>query len=347
MNAPNSGIAFEIAERFARRALSEVPSPVQRLGQLEAELGGGVEIYIKRDDLLRSLHGNKLRYIEYVLGAYREAGADCLIHCGGQASNYMAQLAMVGAAEGIPTYLVLLGERPAFPQGNALIADVFGAHVRYLPGSFGGSCSEHKNTLASELRATGRNPYVVDYPFSNHAGILGYIRAYLEIQEQIASGAVPPIDHIFLCSGGNSYLGMRIAADLCGDTVGITAFPPLYWEESGLGGIAPDLTTFLLKKVREFGGFAGCSLPTTVIDCDEQFVGEGYGIPTVGSMEAVRLLARLEGVLLDPIYSGKAMAGLLARLRAGNIAAGRRLLFVHTGGMINVFNHHTKLSGSR
>lgn len=336
----------DIVSCFPRRRLFKAASPIQRMHRLEADLGTTVEIYMKREDLLRPMCGNKIRYLEYVLGAFEDEKADCLIHCGGQTSNYLAHLAIVGAAEGIPVHLVLLGEPPPEPHGNLLIEELLGAKMYYRLGSFGGACSKHKADLAAKLRAEGQRPYVIDYPFSNHSAVLGYMSAYNELRQQIDSGDAPEFDQIVLCSGSNSVLGLRLATDLAGDRLPITAFPSATWKESGLDHIAPNLDAFVAKKVREFGELVGQDLTISAIDFDERFVGQGYGIPTAESLAAVRRVGRCEGILLDPIYSGKAMAGLIARIENNEFEPGSRLLFFNSGGAINVFAYYREFAQS-
>ncbi len=336
---PETTAIAEIISRFPRRRLFQTPSPIQRMHRLEADLGTDVEIYIKREDLLRPMCGNKIRYLEFVLGAYDEEASDCLVHCGGQTSNYLAHLAIVGAAEGIPVHLVLLGEAPSEPNGNPLIEELLGAHMYYRPGKFGGSCRDHKAVIAENLRKDGRRPYVIDYPFSNYSAVLGYLSAYRELRQQIDFGDSPEFTHLFLCSGLNSYLGLRLGADLSGDEIPITAFPPATWMETGLDNVAPDLNTFAKMKVGEFGNWVGQDFLTPEMDLDEEFSDPGYGIPSKESLEAVRRVGRCEGVLLDPIYSGKAMAGLIDRIEKNQFEPGSRLLFFHSGGAINTFTY--------
>jgi len=333
-------IVSKILGKWPRVSLFDQPSPVQRLCRLEEAVGDKVEIYAKREDLLRPLCGNKLRYIEFVLGAYEAGNHDSIVHCGGLTSNFLLQLAIVGAQDGIPIHLIVQGKRPAFEQGNLLLERLFGANLRFVDSTAGGTCGELKRAYASELRGQGGNPFVIDYPFSNFIGILGYLDAYQELRSQIGGPHVPGIDHITMCSAGNSYLGMRIGADLFEDPVLVTAFPPVRFTEAGLGHIARDRRAFLIKKIGEFGKAAGTTLDTSDVDFDESFVGKGYGVPTVESMEAVKLVASTEGVLLDPIYTGKAMAGLISYIRKGKIPAGSRVLFMHTGGWVNVFTYN-------
>ncbi len=319
-----------------RRVLYGAPSPVQRLRRLERELGTSVELYIKRDDALRPLYGNKLRYIEYVLGAYDELAADCIVHCGGLSSNYLAQLAIAGAEFGIATHLIMNERRPVSLLGNPLLAEIFGAQVHFQLGS----CEKLKAELAAQLAQEGLRPLVIDAPFTNHSAILGYLQAWRELCGQVERKEVPMPQHIFLCSAGNSYLGLRIGADLDGSDVRITAVSPIRFLDSGLSVVASDREGFLRKKIGEFAEFSGQNIPVSKLDVDENFVGASYGAPSSESIAAVRLLARTEGILLDPIYTGKAMAGLLDRIRTRRLPDGARILFIHSGGIGNVFSNY-------
>ncbi len=147
-----------------------------------------------------------------------------------------------------------------------------------------------------------------------------------------------------MCSAGNSYLGLRIAADLAQDDLDILTFPPLTWKESGLADVAPDRTAFLAKKVGEFAEFSGTAIPAHGIKYDDTFVGDGYGIPTPASIDAVKLVAATEGILLDPIYTGKAMAGLIRHIKNGNSNLSGNVLFLHSGGAVNVFTYAENFS---
>jgi len=319
-----------------RRALHDTPSPIQRLERLERDLDASVKLYVKRDDCLRPLFGNKLRYIEYVVGAYDALDADAIVHCGGLQSNYLAQLAIAGAELGIPMHLIVNAQRPPGLQGNPLLAEIFGADIRYRQGSG----SALKAQFAAELAQAGARPLVIDAPFTNHSAILGYLRAWREITSQVKAGEMDMPDHIVMCSAGNSYLGLRIGADMDGAEVGITAVTPIRFADTGLQSVAPDRNSFLRKKVSEFGQFIGRELPTVKFDFDETFVGPCYGLPSKAGISAIRYLARTEGLLLDPVYNGKAMAALLSHIGAGRFGKGARILFIHSGGLPNVYTCH-------
>lgn len=331
-------------ERAPRRHLIEAPSPVQRMRRLELEIGASVELYVKREDALRPLYGNKLRYIEYVLGALDLVGADCLLHCGGPTSNYLGQLAMIGAEAGLAVHLVVTADEPETVTGNPLIMQTMGARLRWQAGC---PCSAMKAAWAAELAAAGRRAMVIDAPFTNHSSILGYMRAWREITSQVRSGALPQPDHIVLCSAGNSYLGLRIAADMAGaEDWKITAFSSIRFADAGLAGIAASREAFLLGKAEAFASWCGERQHTFKVDVDESAVGPGYPIPSAESIAAVRLVGRTEGILLDPIYTGKAMAGLLDGVRKDRYPRGSRILFMHSGGWANAFTFNTALSAA-
>ena len=336
--------AREIVERFPRMPLFQTPSPVARLRRLESHLDAKVEIYIKRDDLLRPLFGNKIRYLEYILGAYGEADADCIVHAGGITSNYEAQIAMMGAAYGIPVYIILRDDMPEVLQGNPLIEELFGATVRYVPNPEMTTNSGEKQKLADELRKQQLRPYVIDYPSVNYHSHLGYMRCFLEIRQQIADNVLPDIDMICLCSGWHSYLGLHTAAALSEVDVHIVAIRASHWEGSALAKIKENMNDFLADKIKEFESFLGISIPERPFEVCRNYVGSGYGTPTEKSLASVALLARTEGILLDPIYSGKAFAGLLDLIQRGSVEAGTRVLFIHTGGWINVFTYNRELT---
>lgn len=331
-----------LLEAWPRRVLFSQPSPIQRLSRLGKALDTPAALYIKRDDQLRCFFGNKIRYLEYVLGLYDQAGADCLLHAGGMTSNYMAQLALIGASEGIPIHLILDGEKPEVFTGNPLLEEMCGARVHYQKKNEPTN-RERKKKLAQKLRDQGRRPYVIDYPYSNFTAYLGYMRCYLEICEQEKKG--PQFDMICLCSGWHSYLGLRMAADLLGHQRDIVAFRPARWNDSGLYALFPDFNTFLGDKVKEFASFLGMDIPCGKFQISEGYVGPGYGKTDARTLAAIHLLAIQEGILLDPIYSGKAFAGLLEFLSTTEGNGRRNILFIHTGGTVNLFSFTREITG--
>lgn len=335
-----------ILDAQPRSRLHGGPSPVERLWRLERSLNANVSLFIKRDDMLRPLCGNKIRYLEFVLGLYEQSGCDCLIHGGGLTSNYLAQLAMVGAARGIDVHLAISAHRPSTLQANQLIQGLCGAGLHFSEVDVSKASNvEPKMALAQQLREQGRKPFVIDYPLSNYTAYLGYMDCMREILLQSVE-ADTPFSHIVLCSGWHSYLGLRIAADMVRPNLVITGFRPARREGTWLGREYPDFDLFLRDKVTEFAKFLGIPIATGAFDLSEDQVGPGYAKFDPRTFEAMRLLASTEGVLLDPVYTGKAFTGLLDRLARGFFPAGSSVLFIHTGGVANLFRFSEELSHS-
>lgn len=328
-----SGLEDLISGR-ARQTLLPGASSIRRLFRLEAAVGSSAAIWIKRDDALLPFCGNKLRYLEFVLGAARAERADAIIHCGGATSNYLAQLAIAGAMSGLAVHVAVQARPEAARDPCPMLAALHGAEVRFTGTT---PCAEAKAAWASEIASAGGRPYVIGHPFANHSAILGFLAAASELRAQVDAGVAPAPTWIYMCSAGNSYLGLRLASALLGDPWNVRAFSPIRFTDTHLAGIASDRVSFLRRKLRDFAEFAGCDLPNFEPAVDEAMVGEGYPLPTRECIEAVRLVGRTEGISLDPIYTGKAMAGLIADLRMGLFSSGDNVLFWHSGGAANLF----------
>ncbi len=340
----NHDAISQILEQHPRVRLSRGLSPIERLCRLERQLNANVPLFIKRDDMLRPFCGNKIRYLEFVLGLYAKSDCDCLIYGGGLTSNYLTQLAMVGAARGIEVHLAIGTRKPDILQSNQLIQALCGAKLHFTEVDVSrASNAEPKMVVAQRLRAQGRKPFVLDYPLSNYTAYLGYMDCMREILLQ-SEEIDTPLTHVLLCSGWHSYLGLRIAADLVRPEMGIIGFRPIRREETWLGRMYPDFNLFLREKVDEFADFLGVPLTTATFDLSEEHVGPGYAEFDSRTVEAMRLLASTEGILLDPVYNGKAFAGLLDRLAHGAFPGGSSVLFIHTGGVTNMFRFNEQLS---
>jgi D-cysteine desulfhydrase/L-cysteate sulfo-lyase len=328
-----SAIGAFLAGRV-RHPILPIASPVRRLLRLEAALASSSAIWIKRDDALLPFCGNKLRYLEFVLGAVRAEGADAIVHCGGSASNYLPQLAIVGATSAISIHVAIQAGPEAARDPCPLLVLLHGGEVRFIGSA---SCATVKAEWAEQLKAEGRRPFVIGAPFANHSAILGFLAAAAELDAQTDAGAAPHPRRIYMCSAGNSYLGLRLGAALLGDPWEVRAFSPVRFADTHLSTIAFGRGEFLRRKLQDFSAFVGRDLPQFHPVVDESMVGTGYPVPTREGMEAVRLVARTEGIALDPIYTGKAMAGMIADIRAGRVARGEDILFWHSGGAANIF----------
>jgi L-cysteate sulfo-lyase len=283
---------------------------------------------MKRDDLLSfGMGGNKVRKLQSVLAEAGAAAADTLITCGGLQSNHCRATAAAGAALGKRVVLVVNGEQQVRPTGNALLDDLFGAQVRYTS-----SREERASTMeavASELKAAGRRPFVIPLGASTPIGAAGFA---LGIQEILASGLRPNVI-IHSSSSGGTQAGLIAGCALFGvktRVIGISADEPSAVLAATIRGIVESLADRL-------GGSRVSLGADRDVVVDDGFVGGGYGVPTEASREALTLVARHEGIVLDPVYTAKAMAGLIDRVRRDSFSASETVLFWHTGGQVGLF----------
>jgi len=320
-------------QRLPRLEILDQPTPIQRLVRLEAALGdglNGVRIFVKRDDHIPiGGGGNKLRKLEFLLGDAIHQGADTLITVGGLQSNHARLTAAVAARQGLACHLVLgkavpRTDRDYEQNGNVLLDRIFGAHMHVLEtGENTLAFAEHK---AEQLRSAGHVVAVIPTGGSTPLGALGYAVCAEEIQQ-------------FSARTGTHFSKVMVANGSSGTHAGLAAgFASMGLSPQMVHGFAvlvealatAETTLKLTNQALQLLG--GSPVALTDIEVDGSHRGSGYGIPTDGMFQAVQLLARTEGLLLDPVYSGKAFAGMLADIRAGAYSAGDNLLFVMTGG---------------
>lgn len=321
--------ALATLRALASESLAPHPTPVDRLDRLRARLGPDAPaLFMKRDDLLSfGMGGNKVRKLQTVLAAARAEGADTLITCGGLQSNHCRATAAAGAALGLNVVLVVNGVRQDRPTGNALLDQLFGADVRHVASRE--ARAPVMASVAEELRAQGRRPFVIPLGASTPMGAAGFARGV----EELLTAGVSPTVIIHSSSSGGTQAGLIAGCALFGlkaRIIGISA------DES-----TDTLSTIVRGLLESMGSMLGASTaaigldrPIEVIDT---FVGGGYGIPTQESREALELIARAEGIVLDPVYTAKAMAGLLHLVRSQQVTATDRVLFWHTGGQAGLF----------
>lgn len=310
-------------------ALTRHSTPIDRLDRLRTALGPGApHLFIKRDDLLTfGKGGNKVRKLQTVLAQAQKAGAATLITCGGVQSNHCRATAAAGAALGLRVVLVVNGARPLKATGNALLDQLFGADVRYVETRDGRATM--MDAVADEERRAGRIPFVIPLGASTSVGAAGFARG---IEEVVAAG-VSPTHIVHASSSGGTQAGLIAGTTLYGmasRVIGISADEP----RERLCGIVRDLLTTLAADLGASSAAVGLDRE---IDVRDEFVGDGYGIPTPASTEALELTARSEGVVLDPVYTAKAMAGLIHLVRTGHFTPDDRVLFWHTGGQPGLF----------
>ena len=306
----------------AREPLGFYPTPLQPMDRLTRHLGGP-RLWIKRDDLTGfALGGNKVRKLEFFLGEARVQGCDVLLTGGGQQSNHARVTAAAAARLGLDCVLVLSGGEPAAILGNLALDRVLGAEVHFV-----GKGAERMPTLealAEDLRRQGRRPLLIPIGGSTPLGALGYVEAARETALQLKTAGVRPTATVHGSSSGGTQAGLLVgcrAAGLGGRVIGISA------DET-----RADLT----RMVAEIAGPLAARLevpppPEDAIEVLDDYVGDGYGLPTPASCEAIELFARLEGVVLDPTYGAKGAAGLIDLVRRGVFSRSEDILFWHTG----------------
>jgi D-cysteine desulfhydrase family pyridoxal phosphate-dependent enzyme len=327
--------------RVARKPLATLPTPLHDAVRLREALGGyarAPRILIKRDDLTGlALGGNKARKLEFLIADAIAKGCDALITTGATQSNHARMTAAGACVAGLECHLVLTSKSDAPPlQGNLLLDRIYGATVHHVaapvdPRVALGSDEAKVREVESTLRSAGKKPYVIAVGGSSSVGALGYTLAIAELAEQLSgAGAIP--SRVYYASGSRgTQAGLTLGVKACELTV-------------CLYGIAVS-TGEPEKTLRAFHAANGAAeilnIPTRVelddLFTDEGFIGEGYGIPTRDCLEAIALLARTEGILLDPCYTGKALAGLIAHARTGEVRPEETVVFLHTGGAPGLF----------
>jgi L-cysteate sulfo-lyase len=322
--------------RFPRVTLSHAPTPLEHLPRLSRHLGGP-EIFIKRDDCTGlASGGNKTRKLEFLLGDALEKGATHLVTQGATQSNHVRQTAAAAAKFGLRC-TALLETRVAdaapeyYANGNVLLDRLFDCALETRPAGL--DMNHELIAVGERLAAAGEKPYLIPGGGSNAIGALGYVACAQELLMQ-ANERRLRIDHVVHATGS-----CGTQAGLLAGLLGMNSGIPVL----GIGVRAPRdkqeaNVHALLKQTWEHLGLPGEPARDAVrANCD--YVGAGYGIATPGMIEAVEMLARLEGILLDPVYSGKGMAGLIDLIRRGEFKQGENLVFVHTGGSAGLFGY--------
>ena len=327
----------EARDRFDRFPLVDAPTPIVRLDRLERALGlgGDVRLWAKRDDQGLGGGGNKLRKLEYLLGDALAQGCDTFVTTGGVQSNHARLSAAAAARAGLACELVLarMVERDDADyrrSGNVLLDGIFGARIHKIESADAWPFAQKR---ADELRAEGRKPYLVGAGGSSPVGCLGYVRCAAEIAAQEREKGLE-FDVIFVANGSSgTHAGLAAGLAALGDdparVKSFTVLAPLDEARAATLDLARR-TLALLDPRAEIGAES--------IRVEGSQRGPGYGIPTEAMLEAVRRMARSEGLLLDPVYSGKAFAGFLADAREGR----GDLLFVMTGGVPGLFAYRSE-----
>jgi L-cysteate sulfo-lyase len=327
----------QAAAKLPRVALAHLPTPFEEVQRLAARLNGP-RVFIKRDDCTGMvMGGNKTRHNEFLFGAALQSNADCLVWGAGVQSNNCRQTAAACNKLGLECYLYLT--RAAHNddvQGNLLLDHLLGAHITIIDTPMGPALDDLLLAKAKELRATGRRPFVWDRVTGRPSAAVSYALALAEILEQARALGIEPT-HIYCAAAGATGAGLAIGKAILGWPGQIRLLSPIRWPWDTPEDLADvsNATAALLRLPHR--------ITAADIDIRDDYIGESYGIVTSGGREALDLLARTEGIMLDPVYTGKAMAGLIDDARHCRLGANDQVVFVHTGGTPAVFAYRDEL----
>jgi D-cysteine desulfhydrase len=326
--------------RFPRRRYTHAPTPIEKLEHL-TRLLRGPHVYIKRDDQLGlAAGGNKTRKLEFLVADALAKGADTLITCGAVQSNHARLTLAAAAKEGLKCRLVLEERVPNSykpdASGNNFLYRLLGVElITVVPG--GSDMAAAMQEVAGEVSSAGGRPYVIPGGGSNPLGALGYVACAEEILAQTFDMGLR-IDHI-ICASGSAGTHAGLLAGFIGNNshipiTGINVSRTREQQEPKVHGLAQEVADLL--------GIRG-GVPADAVTALGDWVGPGYSLPTPGMVNAVRTLARAENILLDPVYTGKAMAGLISLVKDGRFQKSDNILFIHTGGSPALYAYQSVL----
>jgi D-cysteine desulfhydrase len=319
---------FELPPRVV---LAHLPTPLHPLPRLSVAWGGP-EIWVKRDDLTgMAVSGNKVRKLEFVVAQARAEGADVLLTCGGQQSNHCRATAAVAASTNLKCHLVLTGQPPQRLEGNFFLDRLLGAEISFVDTEDLDSLNLELAKLADDYRARGHTPFIIPLGASDEIGAMGYLAAAQEIVCQCEEQNIS-FDAIFCTLGsGGTYTGLMLGREIFGLGSRIVGINVRCDRPYFVAEVAKILAGILKRY-----GYRAKARAEDIISL-EDYVGLGYAKNRQEELEFIARVARLEGLLVDPVYTGKALYGLYHEIRSGRLTRGQRVLFMHTGGIFGLF----------
>jgi D-cysteine desulfhydrase family pyridoxal phosphate-dependent enzyme len=310
--------------------LASLPTPLEEAARLSKALGGP-RILIKRDDSTGlAMGGNKARKLEFLMGEALAKGVDVVLTTGAVQSNHARMTVAAANKLGIKTILVLRGEEPKEVQGNLLLDRILGAEIRVVKGDYDRTQREMES-IAADLRGKGHAPMVIPVGGATPSGSLGYVTMMLELVSQLNEMGLKATHLVHASGSGGTQAGLILGARALSTgmrIVGISVSRKRDLLREKVAGIADEASRLVQ---------ADCRITANDVEVYDEYIGEGYGIPTKECVEAIRLLAETEGILLDPVYTGKAMAGLIDLVNKGKITREDTVVFLHTGGAPALF----------
>ena len=314
----------------ARTPLAHLPTPLAPMHRLAAALGlPEGSLWIKHDDLTGVAGGgNKVRKLEYLAAAALAEGADTLVTGGGRQSNHVRLTAAVANRLGLAATVVLASDRPERATGNVVLDEVLAPDIVWAGDLDYYALEDAIAATAADLTAAGRHPYTIPVGGASAVGALGYAAAAVELEGQLAGqGVAAGTAVVFVADGsGGTHAGLVAGFGDHARVVGVDV------------GTRPDLDDAVPAMAAATAALAGRPEPVGTVQVDHDRIGAGYGAPSDACREALDLIARAEGVLLDPVYTGKGLAGLIAAVRDGRVDGSSPTVFLHTGGLPALFS---------
>jgi D-cysteine desulfhydrase len=320
-----------------RVPLAHLPTPLVEVPRLAQALGGP-RLFMKRDDLTGfGFGGNKIRGLEFYLADALAQQADVVVTGAGPQSNHIRATAAAARRAGMDVVAIIHDSRPTETQGNLLLDELLGVETRFTDSPDRAAVDDMIEAVAAELRGAGRKPYVVPRGGASALGSLGYMLCVEEMNAQFSTMGIEPSLLVLATGSCGTQAGLLAGMSVYGAPyrmVGVTVSRSVEECVERVGRIAAETAKLAGHEFR--------LAPGAVVVLGD-YIGPGYGIPTPECVEAIRLVARTEGIFFDPTYTGKGMAGLIGEVRAGRIGRDETVVFLHTGGEPGLFAHAEEL----